>query len=105
MESGLCSNCNERGHFADKCPVLHDPLRDGFYKGGGGGGGGGDGGGDDDDDEHILKQYYHILNKDDCVVRRFFIHMDILSSNHSCSIHSNVLQEFQIPCIINEIRC
>jgi hypothetical protein len=31
--------------------------------------------------------------------------MDILSSNNSCSLHSNVFQEFQIPSITNEIRC
>lgn len=104
MEVGLCSNCNERGHFAERCPVLHDPLRDGFYKGGGGGGGGG--GGDDDDDERVaaLKQYYPTLNKDDRN-RRFFVHMDILSSRHRCSVHSHVFQEFQVPCISHEIRC
>lgn len=34
-----CFNCNETGHTARKCPLLHDVLNDGFYTGGNGGGG------------------------------------------------------------------
>ena len=32
-----CSNCGEEAHAAYKCPLLIEPLREGFYEGGGGG--------------------------------------------------------------------
>ncbi len=102
----MCSNCKERGHHAEKCPELWAPLKEGFYTGGGGG----DGGGSDDDDEHLAaatgehQQYYRALNKDDRT-RRFFIHLDILSSPNCSGVHSHVLQEFQVSSIIDKIRC
>lgn len=104
---GVCSNCKERGHYAEKCPELWASLKEGFYKGGGGGGGGGGG---DDDDEHLAteavgdQQYYRALNKDDRT-RRFFIHVDILSNSDCGGVHSHVLQEFQVPCFVDKIRC
>ena len=33
----LCSKCGEEFHAAYKCPMLIEPLREGFYEGGGGG--------------------------------------------------------------------
>ena len=101
----MCSNCKERGHHAEKCPELWAPLKEGFYTGGGDGGGGGG-----DDDEHIAavavdqQEYYPVLNKDDRT-RRFFIHMDILSSPYCSCVHSHVLQEFQVSSVIDKIRC
>ena len=65
-----CSLCGERDHVPWRCPVLRDPLREGFYKGGGGGGGGG--GGDDDEkvdmgcDESVVAST-KALNKQDNV--------------------------------------
>ena len=103
--SCACSNCNERGHYAEKCPELWSPLKDGFYSGGGGGGGGGCG---DDDDEALQtaaqQQYSPTLNKDDRT-RRFFIHMGILSNPDCSGVHCNVLQEFQVSSISHKIRC
>ena len=98
MDSGVCNNCKERGHHAEKCPELRDPLKEGFYSGGGGGGGGGGG----DDDEH--QEYYPVLNKDDRT-RRFFIHMDILPHLDRSGVHSHVFQEFQVPRFADKIRC
>jgi hypothetical protein len=97
MESAQCTLCNSRGHHADQCPELRDPLREGFYSGGGGGGGGGGG----DDDEH-LNIYSHIPNKDD---RRIAIHMGVFSNTHRRRVCSHVFQEFQISSIVNKIRC
>ncbi len=105
MEVSLCTLCNERGHHAEKCPEMLSPLRDGFYSGGGGGGGGGGG---DDDDEHCDFDKYHTLNKDDRAsdrIRRFFIHMDILSNPDCSGVHCDVLQEFQVSSISHKIRC
>ena len=105
---GVCSNCKERGHYAEKCHELWAPLKEGFYKGGGGGGGGG--GGDDDEtlqtasQLEAVQQYYPALNKDDRT-RRFFIHMDILSHPDCSGVHRHVLQGFQVPSIPHKIRC
>ncbi len=52
--SGVCSNCKERGHNAEKCPELWSPLKDGFYTGGGGGGGGGS----DDDEQAVVSSVF-----------------------------------------------
>lgn len=49
-----CSLCGERDHQPWRCPVLREPLREGFYSGGGGGGGGGGG----DDDERAAAQKF-----------------------------------------------
>lgn len=94
MESSVCTLCKSHGHTAERCPELRDPLRNGFYSGGGGGGGGGG-----DDDEHYRKLYQ------DDRQRRFFVHVDFYSVPDSCSVHSNVLQGFKVPCISNKIRC
>jgi hypothetical protein len=42
-----CSVCSEDSHHTNKCPTLHEPLKEGFYKPSGGG----HQGGHDDDDE------------------------------------------------------
>ena len=34
-----CSVCSEGSHHTNKCPTLHEPLKEGFYKPSGGGGG------------------------------------------------------------------
>jgi len=33
MESTPCMICNHGGHSVTRCPVLVDPLREGFYRG------------------------------------------------------------------------
>lgn len=105
---GVCSNCKERGHYAEKCPELWASLKEGFYSGGGGGGGGG--GGDDDETLQTasqlaaVQQYSPALNKDDRT-RRFFIHMDILPDPDCNGVHSHVLQGIQVPSISHKIRC
>ena len=102
--AGACSNCNERGHYSEKCPELWVPLKEGFYKGGGGGGGGG---GDDEDEQAAApgeQQYYPTLNKDDRT-RRFFIHMGILSNPDCSGVHRHVLQGVQVPSISHKIGC
>ncbi len=106
MDGGVCNNCKEQGHHAEKCPDLWAPLKEGFYTGGGGGIGGGG------EDEHLAaeaaigdqQQYYRALNKDDRI-RRFFIHVDILSNPDCSGVHSHVLQEFQVPRFTDKIRC
>lgn len=43
-----CSLCGERDHQPWRCPVLREPLREGFYRGSGGGG----------DDEHAAARKF-----------------------------------------------
>ena len=92
--AGVCSNCKERGHYAEKCPELWAPLKEGFYKGGGGGGGGGGG----DDDEHVAAPEVYPLPKKDNG-RNLFVHMGIPHNAHCRRIYCDVLQGEQVPCI------
>lgn len=50
----ICSICQERGHYTEKCPEIRPDFSSGFFKPAGGYSEGGD-----DDDEHIsMFEYY-----------------------------------------------